>query len=219
MNHGTTSRTAAGADDPTTAAGRHVPTRHLVTGHVATNQALIDAARAGDERAYTTIYRQYHRYALACARRRTWRADDAEHVAAEAMAKTLMALQRGGGPTRSLAGYLELAVQSALMELYRTRQRAVVAEPLDAVTESRAHWVDPRLEHGGPDDDHPVMQALAALPRRWREVVWALEVEQRPPAEVARAMGLTPNALAALKMRARRRLQHLLTHRGRPTAA
>ncbi len=55
----------------------------------------------------------------------------------------------------------------------------------------------PVLEHDDVD------RAFQALPARWRRVLWQLEVEGRRPRDLADELGMTPNAVAALGMRAR----------------
>src|SRR5690606_1145964 len=61
-------------------------------------------------------------------------------------------------------------------------------------------------------------QALSALPERWREVLWYLEVEGRKPAEVAAQLGVTAPRVSALAYRAREGLRRSYLDRHLATA-
>ena len=56
-------------------------------------------------------------------------------------------------------------------------------------------------------DEGLVLRAFQELPERWQLVLWHTEIEGQPPAAVAPLLGLSPNATAALAVRAREGLR------------
>jgi RNA polymerase sigma factor (sigma-70 family) len=52
-----------------------------------------------------------------------------------------------------------------------------------------------------------ISEAFDQLPERWRQVLVAVEIEGRRPAQLAPELGLSPNAVSALVARARRGLR------------
>ncbi|WP_409201810.1 zf-HC2 domain-containing protein [Microbacterium testaceum] len=57
------------------------------------------------------------------------------------------------------------------------------------------------------DDQSLAAHSFRSLPARWQEVLWYSEVEQMKPAEIAPLLGMRPNAVAALAVRAREGLR------------
>ena len=66
------------------------------------------------------------------------------------------------------------------------------------------------------EDGALLSRAFADLPKRWRSVLWLLEVEGLATHEVAGAMGLSPNNVAQIAVRGRARLRerYLQAHVG-----
>jgi RNA polymerase sigma-70 factor, ECF subfamily len=86
------------------------------------------------------------------------------------------------------------------------------------------HWREPPEPWppgaiGDPDTAAELAGALAELPRTWREVVSATDVNHRDPADVAAELGLGPEQERAIRNRARaflrERLARHLARRGR----
>ena len=57
------------------------------------------------------------------------------------------------------------------------------------------------------EDSAVVARAFAELPLRWQSVLWLTEVEALPPREAADVLGLSPNNVSQLAVRARDRLR------------
>jgi RNA polymerase sigma factor (sigma-70 family) len=123
----------------------------------------------------------------------------ADDIVAEAFARVLAARLAGGGPAGEFRPYL-LATVRNLAHDYGTRQRRASPVPLDprAVAVPGAGELAARREEMAV-----VARAFGSLRTRWRAVLWATEVEGLPAARIAAVSGMTPNAVAALALRAR----------------
>ncbi len=160
-----------------------------------TDGELVLLTRGGSVEAYAVLFRR-HVPLLRHAARRFARAADVDDVVAEAFAMTFDLLRRGRGPTISVRAYLLTAVRHEAARRAARERRLVMVDDI----ETWGHLPDDAsagLEH----DD--VERAFQALPVRWRRVLWQLEVEGRRPRDLADELGMTPNAVAALGMRAR----------------
>jgi len=176
--------------------------------------ALLALVRSGNAQAYGVLFDRYHGAAMRLARRhcRSW---DAQDTVAESFVQTLDLLRRGKGPDEFFRAYLFTSVRR---EAWRRARAAARTTPvgdqgiLDRVT---------RFDEGAylAADRDMVKAAFAALPPRWRSVLWSLDVEGRKPQELDESMGMTPNGVSALAYRAREGLrqayldQHLNTNR------
>ena len=170
-----------------------------VTQHGALADAdLLTRSRRGDERAYAELYSRHREAAFAAARCLTRSSNDAHDLVAEAFAKVLETLRRGGGPEVALRPYLLTTIRNLFYDRSRKAQRETVVAD---VPES------PQL--GGVDivETALAMTAFKSLPERWQLVIWHTEVERQPASEVAVLLGIAPNAVAALAYRAREGLR------------
>jgi RNA polymerase sigma factor (sigma-70 family) len=123
--------------------------------------------------------------------------DVADDLVSEAFTRVLSAVERGQDPA-AFRPYLMAAVRN----LARRRETrlvlvAEVAPPPAPSAESVA------LD---ADETAVVRAAYAALPSRYRAVLWQTEVEGHTPAQLATVSGMTPNGVAALAARAREAL-------------
>jgi RNA polymerase sigma factor (sigma-70 family) len=160
---------------------------------------LLLRTREGDSEAFGSLYLRHVGAARVLARQLARDPSEADELVAESFTRVLSVLQRGGGPEAAVRPYL-LSTMRRLNVDRRVAERKT--EPTDDLT---AH--DP----GEPFIDLPadelersiVSTAFASLPERWRLVLWHTEVEGLPPAQVAPLLGISPNATAALAVRAR----------------
>lgn len=139
---------------------------------------------------------------------------DAADIVGEAFAAVLQSIIAGGGPMESFRPYLLTTIRRMAHRKNQTSARMVL-------TDSRT--VDARAFAG---DDHVLgthesiilVRAFRELPRRWQDVLWYVDVEGLKPAQAGPLLGLTPNALSALAMRAREGLRqmYLQKHVGEP---
>jgi RNA polymerase sigma factor (sigma-70 family) len=163
---------------------------------------LLRLVRAGDDSAYGALFTRHagavRGYALRCC------ADlaDAEDMAAEAFFRVLQAVRRGSGPADNVRGYLFTVVRRLAAEWSLRRRDVPVADDelgrqLDAARPAPPPGADLQL----------IATAFTTLPRRWRAVLWRVEVEGERPAAAASHFGLSANATAALARRAREGLR------------
>src|SRR6478609_4758272 len=89
---------------------------------MADDQALLAAARAGDQRAFAALYRSHHRRAMHEARKVVSNSSDAEDCVAAAYASTFQAIRKGGGPTEAFKPYLMAAVRNSALQLVRLKR-------------------------------------------------------------------------------------------------
>jgi RNA polymerase sigma factor (sigma-70 family) len=171
---------------------------------------LLLLVRAGVADAYGTLYERHAPAARRFAWRLTSSSTSADDLVADAFAAVLAAIGRGHGPRDGFQAYLFTAVR-------RHAQRGWARNlPVPG-------GLDPSLlthhDLSVESDDPPEEVALAALerlPARWRGALRMIELEGRPLAEVADALGLSPNATSALAYRARRGLREAYLRALRP---
>ncbi|UFU05502.1 sigma-70 family RNA polymerase sigma factor [Ruania halotolerans] len=158
--------------------------------------------RAGDVEAFSQIYRRHQRAALATARRVVGEsaADDAVQVG---FLQVLQAVRAGGGPRDHVRAYITTSVRRAAVRMHSRGRR----DGLEAgdVFDSREEAA-PQSE-GLVLDRLLLVQAFGTLPERWRQILWLVDVEGRPLAEVGAEFGLNASAAGALAYRARERLR------------
>lgn len=170
---------------------------------------LLARARAGDPDAFGVLHVRHAAAARRLAGRLSRNGHDADDLVAEAFARVLAAVQQGRGPTVAFGPYLCSTVRRLAYDRSSREQRERVQ--------------DPEIEHAPPERVDPVVAsfersaaaaAFATLPERWQAVLWHLEVEGAKPREVAPLVGLTPNAVSALAVRAREGLRqaYLVQH-------
>jgi RNA polymerase sigma factor (sigma-70 family) len=123
----------------------------------------------------------------------------ADDIAHEAFARVLARTAAGGGPDGEFRPYLLAAVRNLACD-WLTEQARVSLLPLDP----RAVRVPGAGELvTAAEEQAMTRRAFESLPSRHRAVLWQTEVEDRTPAELAAASGMSPNAVAQLAVRAR----------------
>jgi RNA polymerase sigma factor (sigma-70 family) len=162
---------------------------------------LLAGVRSGDPEAMAMLYEQHRDEALGFARSLMPRRQDAEDVLHEAFAKTVSAIKNGYGPAGNFGAYLRTCVRSAAATMWtkQSRERPAAVEDLE-----RDPIDDPGLDRVlSVFEQEDVAEAMRALPPRWRAVLWHAEVMGEPPRNIARILGIEPNAVSALLIRAR----------------
>jgi RNA polymerase sigma factor (sigma-70 family) len=169
-----------------------------------TDQQLAEAAGAGEAEAFEELYRRHLPAATGVALAVLGHRDDARDAVAEGFARVLGALP--STPTRTFRSYLLTSTRHAAIDILRRSNRVRPTDDLDAL-DDHAGGGDPAERTLSREDAAMLARAFASLPERWRSVLWLVEVEQLPTREVARALGLTPNNVAQIGVRARSRLR------------
>jgi RNA polymerase sigma-70 factor (ECF subfamily) len=186
---------------------------------------LVLRIRAGDESACESLYRAYRaplwRFAYGYVRSR--------EIAEELVQEIFLALWRNraeAGPNGGIRAWLYAAVRNQALNHLRherivTRLGARTKGTSDAIGTS---GVESTVAMGAPapdahsaveasELDDAVMRAIAALPERRRIAMTLRWKHDLPPAEIARVLGTTPEAVRVLLTRARHDLASLLALR------
>ncbi|KRF29194.1 RNA polymerase sigma factor [Phycicoccus sp. Soil802] len=170
---------------------------------------LLDRLRAGDREAAVDLWTRHYPSVLLAARRVTRQPRDAEEIASDAFSGMLSALSGGAGPTTSVRAYLVTSVRNL------AASRATRSSAGDVMTDDVALFDKPTADTTAHMSELQLVRvAFAELPQRWQIVLWRTAVDKDSNIEVGRAMGLSPNGVAALAKRARRgfRLSYLRAH-------
>lgn len=170
-----------------------------IPGQFNSDEQLVTRARRGDSNAAAELWRRHAGagHAFAAAYTRTYEASD---LVAEAFAKILAAIRRGGGPDGPFRPYLYVTIKTTAISWHRLHRNERLTEDLDVADDRIGHLPD-------GVDGGTAMSALRSLPADWQEVLWSVDVEGVAPTEIAAALGLSPNAVSARLYRAREGLR------------
>ena len=187
-------------------------------------RALVRAAMEGSTAACEALYRRHAPTALRVAQAVTHNPDDAADAVAEAFTRVFTALPSGRlGSDLAFRPYLLAATRNAAIDGLRKAGRLRTTDEIEGLAPpAPASGPAERLMIG--DDRRKMAEAFAALPERWRTVLWMTEVEEMPAREVAERLGLSANGVAQLAVRARaglrdRYLQAHVRNHARPRCA
>jgi RNA polymerase sigma factor (sigma-70 family) len=170
-----------------------------------TDAELAVRAGSGDREAFEELYRRHARTAMRVAYRVTGNIHDASDAVSDAFARVMQALPKGSltEPTR-FRSYLLTATRHAAVDVLRRSGRTVPSgdgiEPAQTLAGPSEQMIDAA-------DSSLVAAAFRALPERWRSVLWLTEVEGIPAREAAGMLGVSPNGVAQLAVRARNGLK------------
>lgn len=170
-------------------------------GPVGAESALLAGVRAGDPDAMAVLYERHRGPGLRFIKALMSGTQDAEDVFHAAFTKAVAAIRNGNGPTDIFGAYLNTAIRSAANTVWKkqTREQPAPDEDLDPVP-----MEDHRLETALSLSEHEqIAIAMRSLPVRWRTVLWYAEVLGEKPRDIAPVMGIGPNAVSALLIRAR----------------
>ncbi|QWF76647.1 RNA polymerase sigma factor [Amycolatopsis sp. CA-230715] len=177
---------------------------------------LLDAVRAGDLGAWDVLFRRHSDALRRVAAGWFSQQADREDLMAESFARVLDAVLGGGGPRESLRPYLVVTMRNLAANWSRGRRRV---ELYGEVPEPRAGVA------GGEElvlqrwNEQLAWAAYCALPGRWRTVLWRTVAEGDSPREVAPLLGISPNGVAVLALRAREGLRQAYLQAQVPPAA
>lgn len=179
------------------AAATRDPREGGVAAEAATPDQADSAPRAADAR--EVVAELYRVHALALVRFALTLVGDrptAEDVVQEAFAGLHRSMHKLADPARSLA-YLRVCVVNGCRSVHRSRRRALgrrmQQEPLVWSAESAAM---------AREDSRQALQAVAALPRRAREILAMRYYLDMPDAEIAAALGVSRGTISSTASRA-----------------
>lgn len=176
---------------------------------------ILRRIQRGDRHAYGVLYERYVAGARRVARAVLRSNTDVDDAVAEGFAAAFAAIRRGKGPRDCFGPYIKSCVRHECFRLMKRAGRCPVT-----ATDADEPDSDDVDEFGRLDEQGVVKEAFEALSPRMRSVLWYSEVEGLSHAEIADITGGSPNAVAALAMRARRELSthYLQAHVGTTVA-
>lgn len=164
---------------------------------------ILAMMRDGDPAAFDILYRRHVAAARFVARAQTDNASDAEDVVSEAFAAIFQALRDGKGPDQFFRSYLLTAVRRIAHDRNR-KARRMQAVGDDELLDSVAIDDDTVLE---AFESSTMAKAFKSLPERWQAALWHVDIEGLKPAAAAPFIGVTPNGVSSLVIRAREGLR------------
>jgi len=162
-----------------------------------TDAELLRALRAGDIQAYDTLWQRHSSAALRHAYR--FLPARAEDLVSEAfLAVFQQVTTTDSGPQFAFRSYLKSVLRNLAIRWRKEAEQLVDLSDVDQIDERDA------LSIAQSDDDaSAVLAALQTLPDRWQQVLWLAEVVEAGRSEIARELGIKPNAVSQLQRRAR----------------
>ncbi|WP_219843982.1 sigma-70 family RNA polymerase sigma factor [Arthrobacter sp. MYb227] len=164
---------------------------------------LISQVRAGDQHAQEMLYARHYDVALRVAYRHSNSPAEAEDLVATGFEKVFSILQTDNGPEAFFRAYLCTTV-SRLAFAYNNHEKRQTLTDDFSVFERGTEHADPVMNQF---ESGVVGEAFRSLPERWQAVLWYTEIDGLKPAEVAPMLGLSPNGVSALAVRAREGLR------------
>ncbi len=179
-----------------------------------TDAELLLAFRAGDVAVFSILYERHRPAAMRYARSLAHSEFAANDAVSDGFLRVYSALTKGDGPVDAFRAYLYTAIRSAVVDEARRTSKVRYTDDLQPYEDS----TEP-LDMAAVEEDRDfVSKAFGALTDQWKQVLWLTSVEGRRHNEVAEILGLKPNAVAALALRAREGLrQNYLTAHLRTT--
>ena len=158
---------------------------------------LLSALRGGDRDAYVSLWERHVGAAMRHANRMM--PSRAEDLVSEAFLAIYQQVTTAGtGPESSFPAYLKAVIRNTAI---RWRNEAALFD--DAADADRADVRDALSLIARESDASDLLGAFQELPERWQRVLWLSEVADVGRPEIARELGIKPNAVSALHRRAR----------------
>ncbi|MGA8790828.1 MAG: sigma-70 family RNA polymerase sigma factor [Paenarthrobacter sp.] len=179
------------------------------------DQQLLAMVRGGDVAAFGELFIRYRRLGGFVARAESDNPSDAADIVGEAFAAVFQAIIEGRGPAESFRPYLLTTIRRMAHRKNHASARLILTD--SSTVDALAFAGDDHVL--GTHETIILVHAFRELPRRWQDVLWYVDVEGLKPAQAGPLLGLTPNALSALAIRAREGLRqmYLQKHVGEPT--
>ena len=167
----------------------------------ASDEALVAAARAGSDAAFTAIVQRYEQPLIAYARQVLGgRHHDAEECVQDAFIRALRSM-KGNSAEIALRPWLHAIVRNRCLDQLRKPNRTTDLDPHEAVLADHGPGPVSMINNRQRLDD--VVHGLEALPERQRRALVMHELEDRSHSHIGRALGVSAGASKALVCRAR----------------
>lgn len=174
-----------------------------ITAGPVSDQEIIASVRGGDTEAFDSLYRRHLAAAQYVARANADNPSDTDDIIAEAFASVFQALSSGKGPREFFRAYLLTVVQRTAHARNR-KARLTQSAPDEAILDTAVVDADPVLREF---ESSAVAAAFNSLPERWQAVLWHVDIEGMKPAAAAPFIGISPNGVSSLLIRAREGLR------------
>jgi RNA polymerase sigma-70 factor (ECF subfamily) len=167
----------------------------------ASDDALVTAARAGSDAAFTAIVQRYEAQLIAYARQVLGgRHHDAEECVQDAFVRALRSM-RGNDAEIALRPWLHAIVRNRCLDQLRKPNRTTDLDPHEAVIADHGPGPVSTIAHRQKLDE--VVAGLGTLPERQRRALVMHELEDQSHSSIGRALGVSAGASKALVCRAR----------------
>ena len=183
-------------------------------------EALVAAARNGNEQAFEILVERYRHRIVAVALRLTRVREDAEDVTQQTFQKAFVHLHEFERKSSFSTWLTRIAINEALMFLRRRRRHRELSIDEDSVgVEGTASGSE--IPGSDPDPETSYLQCEAArilsaamdtLRPGLRKVIELRDLKELSTKETARCMGLSVNATKSSVLRGRRKLREALSH-------
>ncbi|MFJ4165850.1 RNA polymerase sigma factor [Microbacterium sp. NPDC089698] len=158
---------------------------------------LLRQVRAGDRRAYATLWENHYDAGVRYARK--FLPERSEDLASEAFLRVYQQVTTTTtGPEFAFRSYLKAVIRNTAMRWRREAEFLIDAENIDQVDDR-----DGLAAVGTRSGADTIAQVFGTLPLRWQRVLWLADVEQVSRTAIAEDLGIRPNAVSALHRRAR----------------
>jgi RNA polymerase sigma-70 factor, ECF subfamily len=187
----------------------------------AEEEALIAAAKGGDELAFETLVKRYQARIFIVAVRYTRVREDAEDIVQQTFQKAFVSLQRFEGRSSFATWLTRIVTNEALMSLRRGRGLHEVSLTLgdsssDEGTPSNLEIADtrpdPETHYSRQENARILSEALAQLGPGMRSALELCELCELTARETAEHMGLSVAAVKARVFQGRRKLRRSLRY-------
>ncbi|WP_416403141.1 sigma-70 family RNA polymerase sigma factor [Arthrobacter sp. LFS091] len=166
---------------------------------------LVARVRSGDTEAFDVLYERHRGIATYVAANQADNRADVDDVVSDAFASVFQSLKSGKGPDTFFRAYLLTTVKRIS---FKANQAASRTRPTDEsyVLDSVEEQQDPVMAEF---ESAAVARAFKTLPERWQAVLWYVDIEGMKPAAASVMLGLSPNGVSSLALRARERLRQV----------
>lgn len=172
---------------------------------------LLQRYRDGDDAAAGLLFERHHPAAVRLAGALAG-ASAAEDLASDAFVAVLRAVRNGAGPQFAFRPYLLTSVRNGFYAASKAASRQDLYDDLETAPDA------PTVADGTAlrEESSLLAQAFATLPERWQAVLWHTTIHDESPEQVAQVLGIKPNAVSSLALRAREGLRnaYLTAHLG-----
>ncbi len=189
--------------------GLRVPARLL---RLASDERLVERARAGSEAAFEAIFDRHHRGILAFCRHMLGSVDEAEDAVQHTFLAAYRELARPGDRTIQLRPWLYTIARNRCITVLRGRRREAAGALVEPSTEHLSAEVDRR------NDLRDLLRDVAGLPEEQRAALVLSELGDMGHDEIAAVLGCRREKVKALVFQARSSLIASRTARETPCA-